>query len=184
MLILVVVSILGVGGIQIVMMAERGTRNDRDMQLAWQAAEAALVDAEFDIDGLPASSTSKRNNIFLLSKTDTAKFIENCGNSGQSIGLCTLNSTGKPVWLTVDFTATGTGAATTNFGQFTERQFPSGTAGIQPAKPPRYIIEPIPDPNYSRTSEPTDMKYIYRITAMGFGPNANTQAVLQSVYRN
>ena len=54
LLILVVVSILGVSGIQISMMGERGTRNDRDQQVAWQAAEAALVDAEFDIEGLPA----------------------------------------------------------------------------------------------------------------------------------
>jgi type IV pilus assembly protein PilX len=184
MLILVVVSILGVGSIQIAMMAERGTRNDRDMQLAWQAAEAALVDAEFDIEGLPASSGSKRNNIFKLSQTDTTKFIENCGTSGESIGLCSLNETDRSAWITVDFTVTGSKAATTSFGQFTERQFPSGEAGIQPAKPPRYIIEPIPDPNYSRTLEPVGMKYIYRVTAMGFGPSEKTQAVLQMVYRN
>ena len=49
MLILVVVSILGVSGIQVAMMGERGTRNDRDQQVAWQSAEAALIDAEFDI---------------------------------------------------------------------------------------------------------------------------------------
>ena len=64
LLILVVVSILGVSGIQLAMMGERGTRNDRDQQIAWQAAEAALMDAEFDIEGLPASSTTKRNSIF------------------------------------------------------------------------------------------------------------------------
>ena len=34
MLILVVVSILGVSGIQVAMMGERGTRNDRDQQVA------------------------------------------------------------------------------------------------------------------------------------------------------
>lgn len=29
-----------------------------------------------------------------------------------------------------------------------------------------------------------DCQYVYRVTAMGFGPNAETQAVLQMLYRN
>lgn len=125
MLILIVVSVLGIGGIQIAMMGERGTRNDRDMQIAWQAAEAGLIDVEFDIEGLPASSTTKRNTIFKAKETEIAKFIQDCGNSGQSVGLCALNATGKPAWLTVDFTATGSTAPTVQFGTFTGRDFPS-----------------------------------------------------------
>jgi len=38
MLILIVVSILGVGAAQIALMSERSARNDRDMQIAWQSA--------------------------------------------------------------------------------------------------------------------------------------------------
>ncbi|HUD33331.1 MAG TPA: PilX N-terminal domain-containing pilus assembly protein, partial [Variovorax sp.] len=60
LLILVVVSVLGVGGAQIALMAERGSRNDRDMQVAWQAAEAALMDAEFDIHGPNTAAASRR----------------------------------------------------------------------------------------------------------------------------
>ena len=183
MLILVVVSILGVSGIQVAMMGERGTRNDRDQQVAWQAAEAALMDAEFDIEGLPASSTSKRDTIFKAKAAENAEwFIPDCGNSGQSIGLCELNITGKPAWLTVDFTATGAAAPTTQFGTFTGRTFPSGSKGIQPIRPPRYVIERIPDPRVSRTKPQTGS--VYRVTAMGFGPNAETQAVVQMTYRN
>lgn len=187
LLILVVVSILGISGIQISMMGERSSRNDRDNQIAWQSAEAALIDAEFDIEGLPVTSAARRNNIFALGKTDIAKFVQNCGNSGQTRGLCTLNAAGtniKPAWLTVDFTATGDDAATTALGTFTSRAFPSGGAGIQPAKPPRYVIEAISDPDQSRTAKPTDVKYIYRVTAMGFGPNPETQTVMQMLYRN
>ena len=184
LLILVVVSILGVSGIQISMMGERGTRNDRDQQVAWQAAEAALVDAEFDIEGLPASSTTKRNTIFKSKETEIAKFIQDCGTSGQSVGLCALNASGKPAWLTVDFTTSGAGAPTVQFGTFTGRDFPSGSKGIQPALPPRYVIEPIPDPRNSRTQQQQNRRYVYRVTAMGFGPNAETQAVVQMIYRN
>lgn len=185
LLILVVVSILGVSGIQVAMMGERGTRNDRDQQVAWQGAEAALIDAEFDIEGLPASSTTKRNTIFKAKETEIAKFIQDCGNSGQSVGLCALNLTGKPAWLTVDFTATGSTAPTVQFGTFTGRDFPSGSKGIQPALPPRYVIEPIPDPRFARTARPgSGSRFVYRVTAMGFGPNAETQAVVQMIYRN
>lgn len=49
MMILVIVSILGVSGVQLALMSEKGARNDRDMQMAWQSAEAALQDAEFDL---------------------------------------------------------------------------------------------------------------------------------------
>ena len=190
MLILIVVSVLGVGGIQISMMGERSTRNERDMQVAWQGAEAGLIDAEFDIEGLPAASTNKRNSIFKRGDVDLAKFIDNCGDSGQSIGLCGLKETGKPAWLTVDFTATGTGAKAVELGTYTGRDFPSGVKGIQPAKPPRYVIEPILDrfgvKSY-RTTDPTagsGPSYVYRVTSMGFGPNGETQGVLQMIYRN
>jgi type IV pilus assembly protein PilX len=190
MLILIVVSVLGVGGIQISMMGERSTRNERDMQVAWQGAEAGLIDAEFDIEGLPAASANKRNSIFKRGDVDLAKFIDNCGDSGQSIGLCGLRETGKPAWLTVDFTATGTGAKAVELGTYTGRDFPSGVKGIQPAKPPRYVIEPILD-RYGvksyRTTDPTagsGPSYVYRVTSMGFGPNGETQGVLQMIYRN
>jgi len=186
LLILVVVSILGVSGIQVAMMGERGTRNDRDQQIAWQAAEAALMDAEFDIEGLPASSTSKRNAIFKLKETQIEKFKPGCGSSlsDQDTGLCAFNLTGKPAWLTVDFTATGTAAPTVQFGSFTGRDFPSGSKGVQPVRPPRYMIEPIPDPRTARTRSIPQTSYVYRVTAMGFGPNAETQAVVQMIYRN
>lgn len=190
MLILIVVSVLGVGGIQIAMMGERGTRNDRDTQIAWQSAEAGLIDAEFDIEGEPAGSSTKRNAIFKLGEVDLAKFIDDCGDSGQSIGLCNLKSTGKPAWLTVDFTATGSGAKTVALGTYTGRDFPSGAKGIQPAKAPRYVIEPILDRDGKKSYRTTDpssgegVSYVYRVTTMGFGPNDETQAVLQMIYRN
>lgn len=190
MLILIVVSVLGVGGIQISMMGERGTRNERDMQIAWQGAEAGLIDAEFDIEGLPATSTNKRNAIFKRGDVDLVKFIDNCGDSGQSIGLCGLKETGKPAWLTVDFTESGAGAKSVQLGTYTGRDFPSGVKGTQPAKPPRYVIEPILD-RYGvksyRTTDPTagsGPSYVYRVTSMGFGPNGETQGVVQMIYRN
>lgn len=189
LLILVVVSILGVGGIQISMMAERATRNDRDLQVAWQSAEAALIDAELDILGQPASAPNKRNEIFDRSATDLVKFIPGCGKSGdgKSFGLCSpsLAPTIKPDWLTADFTQIGATANTVGFGTFTGRTFQAGGAGLQPAAVPRYMIEIMDDPSSSRTKPPGSPKdYLYRVTSLGFGPSANTQAVVQIIYRN
>lgn len=184
MIILLIVSILGVAGIQISMMAERGTRNDRDTQIAWQAAEAALIDAEFDIEGQPTTSSHLRSSIFNSGSTDISKFVDSCGNSANSIGLCSFNATGKPAWLTVDFANTSSSASTTAFGTYTDRSFPAGSKGIQPAQAPRYVIEPIPDPAVARTAGPTGMKYVYRVTAMGFGPRTDIQVALQMIYRN
>lgn len=188
MLILVIVSILGVAGIQVSMMAERATRNDRDMQVAWQSAEAALIDAELDIQGQPVSAANKRPEVFDRKAVDVAKFIPGCGKSGEgkSFGLCasTDGAGVKPDWLMVDFTTTGTNAPTVGFGDFTGRPFPAGGAGLQPAAVPRYVIEIIADPSMDRTTAPKDRKYLYRVTSMGFGPNADTQAVLQMIYRN
>ncbi len=177
MLILIIVSILGVGGAQIAMMAERGSRNDRDMQVAWQSAEAALMDAEFDIHG---PGTASRKALF-TNMHNTNDFVAGCGSSGNSKGLCALVETGKPAWLVADFTDD---ERTVGFGDFTGRTFAAGNTGVQPAKEPRYIIEPIPDPlNRDKTFEkpPT---YVYRVTAMGFGPRDDIQAVAQILYRD
>jgi len=168
MMILVIVSLLGVGGAQIALMSERGARNDRDMQIAWQAAEAALIDAEFDM----TNAASARKALF-DGKNLTA-FIPGCG-TGTAAGLCAVTVSGKPAWLTVDFTNTGSSAETTEFGAISGRDFPVG-AGVQPAMKPRYIIELVVDPLDNKS-------LVYRVTAMGFGPRVDIQAMLQIIYR-
>lgn len=179
MLIMVVVSMLGINGIQIAMMAERGARNDRDMQIAFQAAEAALIDAEFDITNKNPSK-ARGTDPFNKENMETS-FMQDCGDSGEFIGLCKENNPDQaPVWLQVDFTATTGNLKTVEFGKFTGRDFPVGSAGIQPYQKPRYIIELIRD--YKSNSNPGE-PYL-RVTAMGFGPRQDIQVVLQMMYRN
>lgn len=174
LLILIVVSVLGAGGAQIAIMSERGARNDRDQQVAWQAAEAALIDAEIEMYG---AGTSSRRAIF--DSKNQVDFVSGCGTSGNSLGLCALNLSGKPAWLVADFTDATANAMTVPLGQFTGRTFAAGGTGIQPAKVPRYVVEMIPDPIGDK-SNPT---YLYRVTAMGFGPRPDIQSVVQMVYR-
>lgn len=178
LILLIIVTVLGIGASQMVLLSERATRFDRDSQIAFQAAEAALIDAEFDIRG-PNTFASQRMASF--SATSGLGFVDACG-TGTSRGLCLPAADGqKPVWYSVDFTDESTGAKTAKFGDFTGRTMSTGTSGIRPEMPPRYIIEVIPD--NTPGSNATTPKKLFRVTAMGFGPRKETQSVLQMIFR-
>lgn len=174
LILLVIVTLLGIGGARIALLGERSTRNDRDYQVAWQAAEAALIDAEMEMYG---TGTSTRRATF--DSKNQVDFVNGCGTTGNALGLCMLNLSGKPAWLVADFTNNAVGAMTVPLGQFTLRTFAAGAVGIQPAKVPRYAFEMIQDPIGDR-SNPT---FLYRVTAMGFGPRDDIQSVVQMIYR-
>ncbi len=178
LILVIVVTILGISASQIVLMSEKATRFDRDAQIAFQAAEAALLDAEFDIRG---PNTSANQRLARFSATSTAGFEDGCG-TGTAKGLCAPAPDGqKPVWYSVDFTDDSANAKTVGFGDFTGRTFASGSTGVRPEMPPRYIIEVIPDT--SSGSNAGTPKTLFRVTAMGFGPRKETQAVLQMIFR-
>ena len=178
LILLVVVTVLGIGAAQIALQSEKSTRYGRDSQIAFQAAEAALLDAEFDIRG-PNTSADQRVATFVTGST--VGFFDGCG-TGTQRGLCAPSAPGqKPVWYGVDFQDETTSARTVKFGDFTGRTLSTGTSGIRPEISPRYIIEVIPDPTPGSNAsiKPT----LYRVTAMGFGPRKSTQAVAQMIFR-
>lgn len=178
LILLVVVTVLGIGASQMVLLSERSTRFDRDQQIAFQGAEAALIDAEFDIRG-PNSSASARMASFAADSL--VGFVDGCG-TGLLKGMCTPADAGqKPVWYSVDFTDQSSNAKTVKFGDFTGRTFTNGTTGARPELPPHYIIEAIFDgtPGSSTSAK----RVLYRVTAMGFGPRKETQAVVQMIFR-
>lgn len=183
MMILIIVSILGVSAVEIAMMSEKGSRNDRDSQVAWQSAEEALMDAEIDIraDGVTGAVASDRKGQF--TNENKAAFLASCGDptSGQSHGLCLPAISGKPVWLTTNFTTSN--SSTTEFGEFTHRAFDASSVGVRPSKKPRYMIEILDDPEAFGDLSIGKKKYVYRVTSMGFGPRDDIQAVMQMVFR-
>lgn len=179
LILLVVVTMLGIGASQMALLSERSTRFDRDQQIAFQAAEAALIDAEIDIRG-PNTSANRRLLTFRSKEADDNDFIEGCG-TGTLRGLCKPAGAGtKPVWYLVNFTDESVNAKTVKLGDFTGRAFSVGASGIRPEIAPRYIIESIPD---ERDGADAKVDRLYRVTAMGFGPRKETQAVLQMIFR-
>lgn len=183
LMLLVVVTLLGVGAARIALLGERTTRNERDYQIAWQAAEAALMDAQFDIRGPNADA---KQRVALFTPENTSKFVSGCNTSADFRGLC-APSEGKPVWAQVDFLDDGSDAPTVAYGTFTGRAFDSGSTGVKPARVPRYMIEVLRDQapmgsagaNNNTKAPPV----LYRITAMGFGPREDVQVVLQIAFR-
>ncbi len=180
LMILLVVTVVGIGGVQISLLSERTARFERDYNVARQAAEAALMDAEFDIRG-PNTSAAARMSRFAAD--NLMDFAVGCSDSSSLRGMCLPNTSGTPVWLTVDFLA-ASGQKSAAFGEFTGRTFDAGSLGVQPARAPRYIIEMLEDPTGPGSKKLGEAKkVIYRITAIGFGPREETQVVLQSVFR-
>lgn len=170
---LLVVLMLSTSLASMALMGEKAARNERDKQVAMQAAESALVDAELDIENSTAATS--RSEIF--SPNSAKGFVDGCGKGDQNIfqGLCTFEE--PATWLAADFT-NSTNSASVQFGRFTGNIMPTGH-GPFPAKLPRYIIELMDDP----AAQPTAPAYMYRITAIGFGADSATQVVLQSFYR-
>jgi len=191
---LLIIMLLQVSGAHVVLQNEKAARNDRDRQLAFQSAEAALLDAETDISQAPDAARS-RSKAF-VSASAAESFIENCGAGidNPRLGLCRNMIGGvSPAWQTADFmNGDPAVASTVPYGRFTghalqsaeqEAAHGASSAAPLPAKLPRYIIEALP---YNKPGEAADtdgQTYCYRITAMGFGMRDGTKVVLQTVYR-
>ena len=176
---LIVVTLLGVGAARMAMLAERTARNDRDYQVAWQAAEAALMDAQFDIRG-PNSSGSKRVSLF--NENDTSIFLPGCNTTPPYLGLCQPAPEGaKPIWASVDFTDDS--GTTVAYGTYTGRAFDAGATGVRPARAPRYLIEWVPDNTPGGSAASGAKPIMYRVTAMGFGTREDVQVVLQMAFK-
>lgn len=178
LILLIVVTVLGLAASKIVLMSEKTSRFDRDTQIAFQAAEAALVDAEIDIQGTKDAAGNYVVSGLRMGQFDSktaSTFVNGCG-TGTQRGMCKPTTGAKPIWYQVEFTDESANAKTVKFGEFTNREFSVGSKGIRPEMAPRYIIDYIED-----TASPG--KLLYRITAMGFGPRKETQVVLQVVFR-
>lgn len=143
----------------------KSARYERDRQVAHAAAEAALRDAERDIDGA-AGPSSPRTAIFTA--MDASAFDARCTGRAEKAGLCkSAAGTAPPAWQAADLA----GEAGVEYGRFTGRTLPTG-AGTLPASAPRYLLELLPGP-----------QPLFRITALGLGADPATVVVLQSHYR-
>ena len=190
---LLVITMLAITSVQVSTSEERMSGNLKDWNIAMQAAESALRDAEFDIYGVCSvnAATCTLRSPVITGETnfgDQSSGIApgTCNQSTSYKGAClpptpTYLSDLKPVYplLVSSSWATSTGASVNavDYGTYTgATALPStGISGVY--QQPQYIIEAM--------RMPTDKgpKVLYRITARGWGRNQNTQVTLQSAFR-
>lgn len=179
MCVVLVLMIVGASATRAALYAEKAARGERDHVVALQAAEAALADAERDIEG-GNDPGSLRAAMFSPGVADI--FPDGCGSGAgnPALGLCKRVAAPRvPAWLLVPLAAPGVPAAV-DYGTFTGAAMPVGRASL-PARLPRYIIEPLP---FARAGDSAGQAppSFFRITAIGFGVHDATQVVLQSFY--
>lgn len=161
LIILMVMTIIGVAAIQTTSLDEKMAGNETDRNRAFQAAEAALRDAESELVG-------SGRKIFGL-----VGFTESCGSS-TTAGLCYNGPAGysAPIWTTVSMTS----APSVAYHQFTN---PSDTTSFSELSArPRYLIE-----GFRKNVPGWGLIFYYRITARAQGASPNTVVWLQTVFR-
>jgi type IV pilus assembly protein PilX len=184
---LLVVLLLGISAAHNALQGEKASRNDRDRQIAFQAAEAALKDAELDIEHSPDAGHSRSSR---FSKKSAQGFpgegepLCRAGDGNIDQGLCRHAANGElPAWQAVDFLdADSATASSVPYGRFTGKFFMTGK-GALPVRLPRYVIELMRYNRPGESAEQQEGSYFYRITAIGFGAKDTTQVVLQTFYR-
>jgi type IV pilus assembly protein PilX len=165
MLFLVVLSLLGISAIQTSTLSARIAKNESDRQVAFQAAEAALRDAELDIKNLRADGVTTCSPAITGCRAERINrgdnFVTTC-----TAGLCNSLTFTTPVWEnTTTWTAAGGSVA---YGSYT------GAAALPVvSQQPRYVLE------YFPLGEST----VYRATAVGYGADGSSQVMLQSAVK-
>lgn len=175
LLVVLGVLLIGVSAVNLGLMDEKAAQGEGQRQLAFRAAEAALLDAQADIEG---GRGGLRAALFVAGAQG---FVAGCGN-GRGLpnqGLCLPADSGPPLWQALDLAGPDSADAHWSvYGQFTGAHLADDHSVHQP----RYIIErvalAIAGEDAARWQG-----HCYRITAIGFGRRAGTEVVLQSFYR-
>jgi len=171
---LVLLTIVGVSTISGTTLEEKMAGNMREQATAFQAAESALRDAEIDLE---PNIGGTGNRDALLTGTYFAATVSLC-SAAFTNGVCRQPGTAGSYQADIvtasswDWTSATT---TVQYGTYTGATQFSGLA-----RQPRYVIEYLPEKDDTSTTPTT--RY-FRISARGWGVNANTSVTLQTVYR-
>lgn len=159
---LAILSGLAITAIQSSTFSSRIAGNESDRTLAFQAAEAALRDAEYDIYNVIADGTTPCSTATPVCRADPI-YRGNGFDTTCPLGRCIPNAS-TPVWeVSANWDATSTKSV--GYGTYT-----GATALPVVSRQPRYMLEYFSINGYA----------VYRVTAIGFGANDTTRAYLQT----
>ncbi len=163
---LLVLSVLGISVLNSTLLQEKMAGNTKDTNVAFQAAEAGLRDAEADI---------------ALNITSGTVFTSSCTN-----GLCTPPST-WPTPLSTDISKAIDWTSSANTRTYGSRTSAPALADV--AAPPLYVIEKLSSlpvgPGGSvgiGVTAPNSGGIAYRLTVLATGARSETRIILQSTF--
>ncbi|MBX3657893.1 MAG: hypothetical protein KF740_05610 [Ramlibacter sp.] len=183
-----IISAVAIIAARTTLLSERAARNDRDRQVAFQAAEMALNDAERDIMDPTIDVPNKRACLF--GKAVMAEEGK-CQSSATRRGVCkssqALDDADTPMYKAVDWNDTSDATrAYVNYGEFTGRgEYLQTGNGGGPVMPPKYII--VQSRRLTKfpvvgQPEPGTTPHGYRVYALGYGASRETQVLLEAVF--
>ena len=158
LVILVIITLLATSGMRSTTLEERMAGNNRNSSLAFQQAEATLRQAESVIE----NSSSAR--IIINGRDNTVTM-----NDGTVVN-CMVTDAAK------DFT---------NSADWTTAPLPCAydvSAADTVARASNYFIEYLRDDRVMMSGGSESIECFYRITAQGYGADANSNATVQSIY--
>ncbi len=167
LMMMVVLVSLALAGMNSSLVQERMAGNARDRNIALQAAEAALRDAEADVEA----------NLSVASP-----FVAACtGGLCLPPSMTSSNPTSQPLWQSIDWSASA--GQSRAYGSVT-----GATALPGVAAPPRYLVEllpllpPVSGQSASLGNSDEDSAQAFRISVRATGLRASTVVILQSTY--
>ena len=159
LIMLLLLTLIGITGSQVTGQEEKMAGNMRDKNLAFQAAESALSEAEAKVTQLAFNCTNGRFK----------PMDKNCDNTLETV----------PVWEAVDWTTTGTVSTADN-------AVPYSKGNLDLSSTPAYIIETLPGTSCAVATSPCpagQSRYNYRITARATGGSSTAVVMIQSVFQ-
>lgn len=183
LILLLLLTMVGIAGMNMTSLEERMSGNYRDHELAFHAAEAALVEAENFIENTNLSLAN-----FYSSCSTTNCFKPDC-TGGADGGLCftgTFNASSEPVnSCSLDNSKPWESATRWN----TAAQVEEATSLSGVAADARYIIEfrcfTVRDPSNALAEKSVLAQWalLFRITALANGGTSDSRVMLQSTYK-
>jgi type IV pilus assembly protein PilX len=165
--ILLILTILGVSSVQTTSMQERMARNYRDVNIAFQGAEAAVAEAEEYLEGIANIGAFPDDDAVLLCAAGLCNSIDGTARWSQNFGY-------------VDWSTSSTFKTTT-----------TTAAELGAADTPKYIIEYVAKVTIEAdtlnignvgASGSSGRAYVFRITTRGAGGTTEAAAMIQSLY--
>jgi len=172
-MLMLVLTIVVLSMMRTAILDERMVANSRDWNNAFQAAEAALRDAEREI--LTGSRFSGQTG-----------FIAGCSSDGLCLpNTCTSSSNCSPVWIQLNDSGWLSGSGSSKSVAYGSQTSAAALPGF--SAQPRYIVEALTTTTAAPSAKVSPggslTTTLYRVTAVGFGLNTKTRVMLQSTVR-